>query len=370
MKLTCNREKLLHAFQLASGVAPQRSPKQILENIKLEVVGEQATLMATDLEVGIRIDVPGLEVEAPGSVILPIKRVGSLLQESSDEKLSIDSDGSRMRIRGERSEFQFPTQNPDEFPVVRGFEEQKYHQISARFFRELVRRTVYATDTESSRYALGGVLVELSADGIVGVGTDGRRLARQQGPAEAVGGHQTGEHTVIPARAVQLMARAIADNDENIQLAARENDVLLKSQRTTIYSRLVDGRYPKWRDVFPHYEDAPSVEIPVGPFYSAVRQAAIVTSEERRGVDFQFGDGRLVLAGHGAEAGESRIELPVAYEGQEIPVKLDPRFVADFLKVLDPDKTITIHLRDSESAVVCTTDDGYAYVIMPLSRES
>ena len=36
MKLTCNREKLLHAFQLASGVAPQRSPKPILENIKLE----------------------------------------------------------------------------------------------------------------------------------------------------------------------------------------------------------------------------------------------------------------------------------------------------------------------------------------------
>jgi len=370
MKLTCSREKLLHAFQLASGVAPQRSPKPILENIKLEASSEQATLMATDLEVGIRIDVPGLEVEAPGSVILPIKRVGPLLRESSDEKLRIESDGARMRIRGERSEFQFPTQNPDEFPVVRAFEEQKYHQVAARLFRELVRRTVYATDTESSRYALGGVLVELSAEGIVGVGTDGRRLARQQGPAEAVGGHQTGDHTVIPARAVQLMERAIADNDENIQLAARENDVLLKSQRTTIYSRLVEGRYPKWRDVFPRYEEMPGVEIPVGPFYSAVRQAAIVTSEERRGVDFQFGDGRLVLAGHGAEAGESRIELPIAYEGQEIRVKLDPRFVADFLKVLDPDKTITIHLRDSESAVVCTTDDGYAYVIMPLSRES
>ena len=370
MKLTCNRDKLLHAFQLASGVAPQRSPKPILENIKLEAAGEQATLMATDLEVGIRIDVSGMEVEAPGSVILPIKRVGSLLQESSDEKLRIESDGSRMRIRGERSEFQFPTQNPDEFPVVRAFEEQKYHQLPARFFRELVRRTVYATDTESSRYALGGVLIELSADSIVGVGTDGRRLARQEGPAESVGGHATGDHTVIPARAIQLMERAIADNDENIQFAARENDVLLKSQRTTIYSRLVEGRYPKWRDVFPRYEEMPRVELPVGPFHSAVRQAAIVTSEERRGIDFQFGDGRLVLAGHGAEAGESRIELPIAYEGQEIPVKLDPRFVADFLKVLDPDKTITLHLRDSESAVVCTTDDGYAYVIMPLSREA
>ena len=112
MKLTCNREKLLHAFQLASGVAPQRSPKPILENIKLEATADQVTLMATNLEVGIRIEVPGLEVEASGSVVLPIKRVGSLLQESSDEKLRIESDGSRMRIRGERSEFQFPTPEP------------------------------------------------------------------------------------------------------------------------------------------------------------------------------------------------------------------------------------------------------------------
>ena len=370
MKLTCEREKLLHAFQLASGVVPVRSPKPILENIKLEVTPEQATLMATDLEVGIRIDVLGIVVDAPGSVVLPIKRIGSILRESSDEKLRIESDGSKMRVRGDRSEFQFPTQNPDEFPTVRPFEEEKYHQMPARFFRELVRRTVYATDTESSRYALGGVLLELTDNGVTGVGTDGRRLARQQGPAEAIGGHETRDRTVVPSRAVQLMERAIADNDENIQLAARENDVLLKSRGTTIYSRLVEGRYPKWRDVFPRYEEMPKVEMTVGPFYSAVRQAAIVTSEERRGVEFQFSEGRLVLTGHGAEWGESRVELPIAYEGAEVPVKLDPRFVSDFLKVLDPDKTLTLYLRDSESPVVCTTDDGYAYVIMPLAREA
>jgi DNA polymerase-3 subunit beta len=107
----------------------------------------------------------------------------------------------------------------------------------------------------------------------------------------------------------------------------------------------------------------------VGPFYAAVRQAAVVTSEERRGVDFIFGGGKLVLAGHGAEFGESHVELPIAYDGAEIPVKLDPRYVSDFLRVLVPDQTFALYLRDSESAVLCTTDDGYGYVIMPLSRE-
>ncbi|MEN6495275.1 MAG: DNA polymerase III subunit beta [Thermoguttaceae bacterium] len=370
MKLTCEREKLLQAFQLAAGVAPSRSPKPILENIKLEARQEGVTLMATDLEVGIRIDVPGIEVSAPGDVVLPTKRVGPILRETSDEKLLLESDGARLRIRGERSEFQLPTQNPEEFPAVRPFEESKFHQLPARFLRELLRRTSFATDTESSRYALGGVLLELSETGIIAVGTDGRRLARQEGPAESVGGHVTRENTVVPTRAIQLIERGLVDGEEAVQVAARENDVMVKSQRVTIYSRLVEGRYPKWRDVFPKTEDMQKVELAVGPFYSAVRQAAVVTSEEHRGVEFIFGGGKLVLTAHGAELGESRVELPIGYEGAETPVRLDPRFMGDFLRVLDPASMITFSFRDAESAVVCTTGDGYAYVVMPLSREA
>ena len=65
MKITCNREKLLHAFQTVAAIAPARSPKPILQNVKLEVTKDAATLMATDLEVGIRYEVTGIEVDAP-----------------------------------------------------------------------------------------------------------------------------------------------------------------------------------------------------------------------------------------------------------------------------------------------------------------
>jgi DNA polymerase-3 subunit beta len=67
--------------------------------------------------------------------------------------------------------------------------------------------------------------------------------------------------------------------------------------------------------------------------------------------------------------GQSRIELPIAYDGPALSITLDPRFVSDFLKVLDPERMITIELKDNESAAVCTTDDGYGYVIMPLARD-
>ena len=132
--------------------------------------------------------------------------------------------------------------------------------------RELIRRTIFATDNESSRYALGGVLLEMAADKITGVGTDGRRLAKMEVPAQGVGGHQTGDSmTIVPTKAMQLIERALTDGDAEIQIAARANEVLVRSPRATIYSRLVEGRFPKWRDVFPQRTGAMKVELTVGP---------------------------------------------------------------------------------------------------------
>jgi len=369
MKVSCEREKLLHAFQMAASVAPARSPKPILQNVKLETSQERATLLATDLEVGIRIEVPGFIVDAAGTVLLPVQRFGSILRESLDEKVFLETDGARTRVWGERSEFHLPTENPDEFPEVASFEEERYHKLPARFFRELVRRTIFATDNESSRFALGGVLLEFTADQVIGVATDGRRLARQQGPAQGVGGHASREHTIVPTRSMQLIERASADNDGDILVAAQENNLSVKSDRTTIYTRLVEGRFPKWRDVFPKMDQMTRIDLTVGPFHSAVRQAAIVTDENHRGVDFTFTEGKVVLLARCAETGESHVELPIAYEGKDLAVMLDPRYVSDFLKVLDQDVAFTLCVRDSESAVVASTDDGYSYVIMPLARD-
>src|SRR5262245_46321681 len=100
MKITCNREKLLHAFQTVAAIVPARSPKPILQNVKLEVVAGGATLMATDLEVGIRYETSGVEVETPGAAILPVQRFGSILRESSDATFRIEAGADGTIVRG------------------------------------------------------------------------------------------------------------------------------------------------------------------------------------------------------------------------------------------------------------------------------
>lgn len=372
MKISCDREKLLAAFQAVAAVAPSRSPKPILQNVKLDVSEDgNATLFATDLEVSIRRDVEGVEVESAGSVLLPVARFAAILRESSDATFRLETDGVKTLVRGERSRFNLPSENPSEFPSPVGFDAEAYYQAPTRLLKEMIRRTIFATDNESSRYALGGVKLEVAEDGkLLAIGTDGRRLAKMEGPIEKIGdAAAVGDATIVPMRSLQLIDRTLTDEEAPTKFAVRANDAIFSTPTATLSTRLLEGRYPKWRDVVPTRSESAKVELTVGPFFAAVRQAAIVTSDESRGVDFTFGEGSLVLDGQAAEVGESHVEMPIGYDGDKIEITLDPRFLVDFLKTLDAEQSFTFDLVDSDSAAVALTDDGYTYVLMPLARD-
>ncbi len=372
MKITCDREKLASAFQLAASVAPARSPKEILQNVRLTASGQTLLLIATDMEVGIRLELgEGVDVDTEGTVLLPVQRTMAILRESSDEAIQIAAVDTQIHLSTKRSKFRLPAANPDEFPQVTTFDDiSSYHEIPTRLFREMVRRTVFATDAESSRYALGGVLLELEDDNVLAVGTDGRRMARMQGKGVAINDHKTnGMTTIVPTKAISLMERAVGDGDETVQLAARSNDLLLRTSRCVIYSRLVEGRYPNWRQVFPKRENAAQIDMTVGPLFAALRQAAIVTDHDTRGIEFTFGNGTLKLEANTAQIGESTVEMPITYDAEETMLKLDHRFVADFCKVLDAERSFIFEIETTSGPAIMSTDDGYAYVIMPMAGQ-
>ena len=370
MKITIQRETFLKAFQLAATVAPSRSPKTILQNVKIECTESACVLTATDMEVGIRVIVGDVEIETAGSAVIPVNRLSMILRESRDETLNINATPEKTIIKGKGSKFELQAHNPDEFPDVSDFEAQDYYELPANVLRELIKRTLFATDAESSRYALGGVKLEMDGEKLVAIGTDGRRLAVQHGKIETIGTPtDTGASTIVPSRSMQLIDRILPDSDDKVQISPQANELLVRSPDGIFFTRLVEGRYPKWRDVIPKRDDGHKIEISVGPMYQSLRQAAIVSSDESRGVDFTFGDGSLVLSNTTAEVGESRIEMPVPYEGDSMTITLDHRYVADFLKVLQPDKTFTFDIKDGEQAAYCSTEDEYGYVIMPLSKD-
>ncbi len=371
MKALCNREGLLAAFGMVSGVVPARSPKPILQNVKLVVdADEGSTLMATDLEVGIRYRVLGVKVDQPGAVILPTQRFAQILRTMGDEELALETDQDHLLVRGLHAQFKLPSEDPDLFPEVPDFAATAYHVVAAADLRRGIRRTIFATDVESTRYALGGVLFELSPESLTMVGTDGRRLARIVLPVEAEGGASAPSgQPVVPVKALKLLERNLQDEDPPVHLAFQGGTAaLVRTERAVIYSRLVEGRFPRYQDVFPANVEV-KIALEAGPLLQVVEQASIVTSEESRGVDFSFGEGMLKLTSRAPDHGSSDIELPIHYEGKPVEITFDPRYLIDALKTLDEATPITAELIDHKNAAVFKTEDRYAYVVMPLTRD-
>jgi DNA polymerase III subunit beta len=371
MKIITQREKFLAAFQVAAGIAPTRSPKEVLNYIKIDATdGVKAVLMATDLEAGIRLAVDGIEIVKPGRALLNVQRVGNILREATDETLVFETNENSLDITGSHSEFHLPLANPDEFPSVVEFAEESYFELPARLFKELVKRTIYATDNESTRYQLGGVLFEMDGDQITTVATDGRRLACMHGQGTSIGGFKnTGMSTIVPTKTLTLMDRSVSDKDETVHIAARSNDILIRTNRCTIYSRLVEGRYPNWRQVIPNRENRTRIEGIVGPFLAAIRQASIVADPESRGIEFVFGNGSLIVAAKAQDVGTSRIEMPISYLGEEVKITMDYRFVSDFFKALDLEKPFALDVRSNSEPALFSTQDGYTYVVMPMAKQ-
>ena len=196
---------------------------------------------------------------------------------------------------------------------------------------------MFATDVESTRYALGGVLVELDAR----VDHDGRHRRPPPGPDVGPGrGRERRRRRrpgspVIPVKALKLIERNLDDDDPPVHLAIQAGTaVLVRTERAVIYSRLVEGRFPRYQDVFPANVE---VKIPMeaGPLAPG-RRAGVdrhQRGEPRRRLP--FGDGLLKLSSQAADVGSSHVDLPIAYEGKPVEITFDPRYLIDALKTLD-----------------------------------
>jgi DNA polymerase-3 subunit beta len=367
MRAECDRESFLSACQLVSAAVSSRDVKPILRNFKVIVEGDRCTLMATDLELGIRFDVQNLIIQEPGEAILPAIRLIAILREARDTRLSIEADPTTCVVRGASLEFEMPGEDPAQFPDIPNFADEKYHEISAGSLRDMIRRTVFATADETARYSMTGVLWELDGEVIRLVATDGRRLALAQGTATAHGGHTTkGQAPVVPTKAMTLLERNLQVDDDPVKICLRPNEVLFRTGRAVIYSRLVEGRFPDYKQVMPR-KATTKVALSTAPFQAAVRQAAVMTDDDSKRVTFHFDRDKLTLQAHGATAGRSKVELPILFDAKPVDINFNPAYLVEMLKVLPADEEITLDLIDGGSPALFRHGSTYSYLVMPLT---
>lgn len=371
MRATFNPDELRAAFALAASIAPARSPKEVLQSVKLSVGPDGATLEATDLEVAVRVRVEGAEVDGPGAALLPTARFGAILRTWGGGPIPVESDGDSLKVGSGRAAYKLNAGDPSLFPAIPAAPSTLRHEVDADALATALRRTAFACDPESARYALGGVLFEPDPDDagrLLLVATDGRRLARAEIAAKT-DGEPGGATRVVPVKAVKLLLRCLPGGGP-VALAFDGRSMAATIGGVEAWSRLVEGRFPAYRDVFP--SGVPHrAAFEAGALRAAVEQAAVTTGDESRGVDFALSAGSLRLSARAADAGESAVECDAGYDGPAVAFALDPAYLLDMLRSLDAETPLTLAAIDGRNAIVLTTDDGtYSYVAMPLTREA
>lgn len=369
MKAICPRESLLAATQLVSAAIGTREIKPILRNIKAIAEAGRVILMATDLEIGIRHELRGLKVEDTGEAILPAGRLLSILREATDVDLAIEADDNRITVRGAVNEYEMAGENAAEFPDIPTFTDDKYYEVAVGSLRTMIQRTAFAAAKETGKFAMTGVLWEVEGKHLRLVATDSKRLAVTVGPVtNHDAGDTKGQSHLVPTKAITLLERHLQGlpDDATVRIALRTNEALFQTDTTTIYSRLVEGRYPPYREIIPKKA---TVKIPlaVQPFLTAIRQAAIMTDDETKRVSFKFSDNLLVLQAQGPTAGRSKVPLSVEYDGAALEIFFDPQYVIDMLRVLGDGAALELDLVDPVRPALFKVGNDYSYVVMPLT---
>ena len=371
MRATFDPSKLRDAFGLAASIAPTRSPKEVLKDVKLTVGPDGATLEATDLEVAARVRVEGAEVDEPGAALLPSARFGAILRTWGGGPIPVSADGDALKVGSGRAAYRLNAGDPSLFPAIPDAPSTLRHEVDADALATALKRTAFACDPHSTRFAIGGVLFEPDPDDagrLLLVATDGRRLARAAVVAATAGGGGGEATRVVPVKAAKLLLRCLGGG--SVAMAFDGRSMAAATGGVEVWSRLVEGRFPRYKDVFP--DGVPHrATFEAGMLRAAIEQAAVVTGDESRGVDFALSAGSLRLSARAALTGESAVECDAGYDGPAVAFALDPNYILDMLRTLDADAAVVLAAIDAKHGVVLTADDGaYAYVAMPMTREA
>ena len=368
MKVICNRGALLEALTVAGNAVAARTPKPVLQCVKVSAADDKLTIAATDLEVAIRYSDAQVQIEQTGETLLPADKFRDIVRESVDDTLSIELIQEQAHIKGQDSHFKIFTQSPAEFPPVPDFEGQPDFELSGGHLRQLVNQTLFAAARESTRYAFNGVLVTAKGKKITFVATDGRRLAMASGDIPTAGKmSKEGLKAIVPAKALQLVDKVVDDPEDSVGFQLRDNQVIFHTPDCTLTSNLVEGQFPPYEDVIPKDTDK-KMTAATADFMSAIKRASLLTTEESKGVRMHFSKKGLVLTSRSPEAGEATVNFPCKFEGPEIEIGFNPQFLVDALRVVDADE-ITMEMSAPNRPGLVKAGANFLYVIMPVNLQ-
>lgn len=356
--LTENVEKFIGSL---TKILPIHSQIPVLSNILIKATNEGIYFYVTNLEIGIRVKIPG-KVEEEGSTTVPGKQFLEALSSLPADRAQISLEKDTLKLICRDNTISFQTIASTEFPTI--FEEkgEKIHEFTETEIRSLFSGLIFATSLDDGRPELTGILVAPKENETDFVATDGFRLSLKKIKNKNI---VSGEPIILPAK---LVAEAISLKNGKIDMYIQEKakQVIFETEDVVLVGRLIAGQFPNYEKVIPKTSKT-TINLDVQEFLQKLKLAGIFARDSANIIKTTIINGKVTMQTRSSGVGEGEVTIYGKQEGTTNEIAFNIKFLMDLLKNLTA-KEITMQVSSPIEPALFRTDEDpeFTHIIMPV----
>ncbi len=364
MKFQIEKETLLNPLQQIIGAVEKRQTMPALSNVLIRTSENSLTLTATDLEIELVSKISNI-IDEPGEITVPARKLLDICKSLPNEaSIKFSVTDNKALVRSGRSRFTLTTLPANDFPALDAINSIYEFEIPQKTLRDIIDKTAFAMAQQDVRYYLNGLMLEVSANYLRAVATDGHRLAYCEKETNA--DIADIKQVILPRKGVLELVRLLGDTENNVKVILGSNHLQVEFDGLRLTSKLIDGRFPDYNRVMPTNGDN-VMTADRDQLRHALMRASILSNEKYRGIRLLLEKDLIKLQAQNPDQEEADIEQEVVYAGDEIEIGFNVNYMLDVLNVTNSDM-VQATLKDSNSSFLLTYPDqtDCKYVIMPM----
>ena len=336
MKFTVDRAVLLKALAHVQSVVERRNTIPILANVLLAASDAGLRLTATDMEIAVVEEIPGVTVARPGRTTAPATTLYEMVRNLPEgAKIELDHPGgdAPLALRAGRFATSLMVLPVEDFPAMTDGKLPFRFTLPAATLRDLIDRTRFAISTEETRYYLNGIYLHAAeSDGqrvLRAVATDGHRLARVEEPLPEGAAGMPG--VIVPRKTVLEVRKLAEQTQDEIEIRLSETKIRFTIGAVSLTSKLIDGTFPEYERVIPRSNDK-VLRVGKKEFAEAVKRVSAISSERQRPVKLTVDRNHLLLTASSPDQGQAQEEMDegsVSYEAGPLEIGFQARYLTD-----------------------------------------
>lgn len=374
MKIIIDKKEISTLTSIVYRAASSKSTVPILSGLYIQVSNNMLTLIATDMEIGIKASTSNVKIIEEGTILVHATYFADLIKLLPDTQISMELNKEKTRLNiiyGRSSSF-INTYNEQEYPDLPINKKQLLFSIEQKVLKQALRKTSLAAAINHFRQVFTGVLFDIVDNKTLKIiASDTHRLAYYI--------HSVPEASlepldfIIPIRTVNELLRLLEDTEEEINVSISENNVIFHKNNFLLVSRLIEGKYPDYDRVIPKSFHT-SIKVDSQRLLNTLERAKIMPSDEKLKIQhfqFYFNNKEATLTSYSELMGEIKeIIEEIEIEGNvDLKISFNTNYLLDAVKILESESNqINIELSGPLGPAMLKNSqkENYFYIIVPL----